>query len=84
MNTFENFKFTFETDEAYEKAERTGYVPDFDMVRMVVENEEGSVDFPVRTREELIKLYEGFSIAPSVVVKVYPSVHYYDINDYVD
>lgn len=86
MNKFENFKFTFETNEAYEAAQRTGYVPEFDMVRAVVEREgDYTVDFPVPTRQELMEMYERYSnITDAKIVNVYQSVHHYDINDYID
>ena len=76
-----DFKFTFQTEDEQFAAERTGYIEAYDCVRMEVKHPQGgSVDFPVKNREsyeELLKKNEGY------IVTVYPTVHSYDIQDYL-
>jgi len=75
------FKFTFETEQEQYAAERTGYIAEYDCVRMEVKHSQGgSIDFPVKNREQYQKMLEvhGESIA-----NVYPTVHSYDIQDYL-
>ena len=52
-----DFKFEFETDEELEKAERTGYVPLCDIVRISFYHNEHEVeiDYPVKSRETYIR-----------------------------
>ena len=73
-------KFTFETNNELMRAECRGYIPEYDIVRMVVKYSDGStIDFPVKTLEEYHKMlieHEGH------IEEVYPAVHYYDIQDY--
>lgn len=80
FEVFAKFQFTFETEDAYHQAQRSGYVPDFDIVRMVVKYDNGStLDFPCKSRESFdsyLKLH-GDS-----VIEVYADVHYYDVQEY--
>ncbi len=82
MNTQKDFKFTFETEAEQRQAElATGYIDEYDCVRMVVKYPEGGeIDFPVKNRESYLKLLEfhGDSISD-----VYPTVHSYDVQDYL-
>ena len=75
------FKFTFETEADQYAAERTGYIAEYDCVRMEVKAPQGgSIDFPVKNREsykEMLEAHEGY------ILKVYPTVHSYDIQDYL-
>ena len=77
----EEFKFTFETDADQFAAERTGYIDEYDCVRMEVKHTEGgSIDFPIKNREEYNRALE---IHNGYIVKVYPTVHSYDAQDYL-
>jgi hypothetical protein len=77
---FAKFQFTFETEDAYFAAQRSGYIPDFDIVRMVVKHDNGStIDFPCKSRESFeacLKIY-GDNVS-----EVYADVHYYDVQEY--
>jgi hypothetical protein len=77
----QDFKFTFETQDEQFAAERTGYIDTYDCVRMEVKHPEGgSIDFPVKNRESYKRLLiqnEGY------ITKVYPTVHSYDMYDYL-
>ena len=81
METPKDFKFTFETEDEQVRAERTGHIESYDCVRMEVRDPQGgSVDFPVKNRESyerLLKQNEGY------IVTVYPTVHSYDVQDYL-
>lgn len=78
----QDFKFTFETEIDQDKAERIGYIEAYDCVRMEVRptGHLGSIDFPVKNRERFnryLKVYEG------QILNIYPTVHSYDIEDYL-
>ena len=77
-----DYKFTFETEDEQFAAERTGYIDAYDCVRMEVQYwpEGGSVDFPVKNRESFERLME---MHKGNIVKVYPTVHSYDVYDYL-
>lgn len=79
--TLTQFKFTFETEQEQFEAERTGYIDAYDCVRMEVSHPDGgSVDFPVKNREsfdEYLALHWG------QITKIYPTVHSYDVQDYL-
>lgn len=77
----EEFKFTFETQDDQFDAERTGYIDSYDCVRMEVKDPQGgSIDFPVKNRESYYRL---LTIHGNNIAKVYPTVHSYDIQDYL-
>lgn len=76
-----DFKFTFETEAELWKAQATGYIDEYDCVRVEVKHAEGgSTDFPVKSREELANIIERHG---SAIVKIYPTVHSYDVMDYL-
>lgn len=76
------FKFTFETKQEQFDAERTGYIDAYDCVRMEIKpwHSKGTIDFPIKNREsykEMLKVHKGD------ILRVYPTVHSYDIQDYL-
>lgn len=80
MTTTE-FKFTFETDQEQFEAERTGYIDAYDCVRMEVQHPSGGlIDFPVKNRESFD---EYLAIHLGQITNIYPTVHSYDIQDYL-
>jgi hypothetical protein len=77
----QEFNFTFETEQEQFAAEGTGYIAEYDCVRMEVKHPNGgSVDFPVKNRESYNKMLEMHG---ENITKVYPTVHSYDIQDYL-
>ena len=79
--TTTQFKFTFETEQEQFDAERTGYIDAYDCVRMAVSHPNGgSVDFPVKNRESFDEYLE---IHLGNITNIYPTVHSYDIQDYL-
>ena len=79
--TTTKFKFTFETEQEQFEAERTGYIDAYDCVRMEVKHPNGgSIDFPIKNLEsfdEYLGLHWGN------ITNIYPTVHSYDIQDYL-
>jgi hypothetical protein len=76
----EDFKFTFETEEDLYQAERTGYIDAYDCVRMEVSKHGSIMDFPVKNKESYHRLLN--SLSKDQIIKIYPTVHSYDIQDY--
>ena len=77
-----DYNFTFETEDEQRQAElQTGYIDSFDCVRMVVRHPQGGeIDFPVKNRESFEKLKEFHG---SSIVSIYPTVHSYDVENYL-
>jgi hypothetical protein len=75
------FKFTYETEEEYRNAELSGYIESFDCVRVTIKHSQGGeIDFPVKSREELNKVLDFHG---SSIYDIYPTVHSYDVQDYL-
>ena len=76
-----NYKFTFETENDYFNAERTGHIDSFDIVRVAVKYpDECTVDFPIKSREEFEKF---LNTTKGKIVEIYPAVHSYTFYDYL-
>ena len=79
------YTFTFRLESDYYKAQSTGCIKEYDMMRIEVHDEEGMMigDYPVHSLEEYVKhvkhLHENKTSYTS-----YPSKHYYDISEYDD
>ena len=79
----QNFKFTFETNDDYMRARMTGYIDNFDVVRVNIKYDDGyDVDFPATSREEFNRIIENATKNGHEIVKMYQAEHYYDIADY--
>lgn len=79
----ENPRFTFSTIDEYENAKRTGYIDTYDIVRVVMQNDFRTVDYPVHSLEEYNQIKNNENKA-KFVVKSYQEKHAYDIQDYYD
>lgn len=80
-----DFKFEFETDEELEKAERTGYIPLCDIVRISFFHNEHDleIDYPVKSRETYIRDLEKLNNDKNItILNVYQDKWYYDINEH--
>lgn len=73
------YKFTFKTDAELFQAEATGYIESYDMVRMVVKNDNGSADFPCKSEEDY---HQCLKVHGANIQRVYQETHGFDINDY--
>jgi hypothetical protein len=79
----EVFEFTFKTIDDYYKAERTGYIDDFKIVRIKVANKDGGWhDYPIKSEEEYYIHLKELKDRKAQIIEVYPTIHYYDIQEY--
>jgi hypothetical protein len=77
-----NYKFTFETEQDYLNATKSGYIESFDIVRVVVKYpDNGTLDFPIKSNEELHNFVKS---CDDEIIKIYQAEHSYDIADYYD
>lgn len=77
----QDYKFTFETQQELWRAESSGYIPDYDCVRVEIRHPQGGgVDFPCKSREDFLRVMADRG---HQIVKVYPSVHWYEREDYL-
>jgi hypothetical protein len=80
MDNYQVFKFTFETEDELFQAERSGYIESYDCIRMEVKKHGVVQDFPVKSKDSYIRLLNVLS--QDQIIKVYPTVHSYDLQDY--
>lgn len=81
----ENPVFTFKTDNDYHNARSSGYIDDYDVVRIEVRHPSGGgVDFATHSEEEYFEALDRIKKSDSEIVKTYQDKMYYDINDYYD
>ena len=79
----EVFEFTFKTIDDYYKAERTGYIDENKIVRIKVANKDGGWhDYPIKSEEEYYIHLKELKDRKAEIVEVYPTIHYYDIQEY--
>lgn len=79
----EVFEFTFKTIDDYYKAERTGYIDEFKIVRIKVANKDGGWhDYPIKSEEEYYTHLKELKDRKAEIIEVYPTIHYYDIQEY--
>ena len=79
----EVFDFTFKTIDDYYKAERTGYIDEFKIVRAKVSNKDGGWhDYPIKSEEEYYCELKRIKDSGNKIIEIYPSIHYYDIQEY--
>ena len=87
IKTNPDFKFTFDSDVELRRAQMTGYIESYDMVRICVKRLDNGnqIDFPLKTREdyfnEVARLNERFNEYD--MVEIYQDTHMYDIQDYI-
>ena len=70
--------FTYKTEKDFQNACLTGqaYCDLYDMVRFVVKHiDGGTIDFPVKTREEALKLSVDFTNRGIKILDVYQTKH---------
>jgi len=82
-----NFKFTFDSDVELRRAQLSGYIESYDMVRICVKRLDNGnqVDFPINTREDyfnqVASLNERFNEYD--MVEIYQDTHSFDMYDYI-
>ena len=79
-----NFKFKFKTENDYMEARSRGYIDQYDMVRVHVKSKDGesSVDYPIHSEENYVKVVSELENKPHLECNVYQSTHYYDVSEY--
>lgn len=81
----ENPVFTFKTDNDYHNARSSGYIDDYDIVRIEVKHPSGGgVDFATHSEEEYFEALDRIKKSGAKIVRTYQDKMYYDINDYYD
>jgi hypothetical protein len=82
-----DYKFTFDTETQHSRAQMTGYIESYDIVRICVRRLDNGnqVDFPLKNREdyynEVARLNERAS--EFEMVEIYQDTLTYDIQDYI-
>jgi hypothetical protein len=75
-----NYEFTFKTDAEYFKARMTGFIPEYDCVRMTVKRLGGGIiDFPIHSEEEL---HDTVKRMEHEIIDIYPSKSFYEWDEY--
>lgn len=81
----QNPVFTFKTDNDYHNARSSGYIDDYDIVRIEVKHPSGGgVDFATHSEEEYFEALKRIRESGAEIVRTYQDKMYYDINDYYD
>jgi hypothetical protein len=81
----ENPVFTFKTDNEYHNARRSGYIDDYDIVRIEIKHPLGSrLDFATHSEEEYLEALDRIKKSEAQIVRTYQDKMYYDINEYYD
>ena len=82
-----NYKFTFDTDVDLRRAELTGYIESYDMVRICVKQIDNGnqVDFPIKTREDYFETVASLNERSNEydMVEIYQDTHSFDMYDYI-
>ena len=75
-----SYTFTFETDDQLFRAESTGYIDVYDMVRICRKFDNGNIiDYPCKSRESFEHDLNKYKDS---IVEIYQSKHFYDVMDY--
>ncbi|MEI6880462.1 MAG: hypothetical protein WCK82_03975 [Bacteroidota bacterium] len=80
-----NMKFTFKTEAEYHRAQKSGRIEYYDIVRIVRKMKNGDEwDIPTHSEEGFNELMEKYKNDPNIVETLcYEDVSYYDIEEYL-
>ena len=82
-----DFKFTFDSDVDLRRAELTGYIESYDMVRICVKRLDNGnqVDFPIKTREDYFETVASLNERSNEydMVEIYQDTHMFDMYDFI-
>ena len=82
-----NFKFTFDTDVELRRAELSGHIESYDMVRICVKRLDNGnqVDFPIKSREDYFETVSNLNERANEyeMVEIYQDTHSFDMYDYM-
>jgi hypothetical protein len=78
-------KFTFKTEAEYHRAQKSGRIEYYDIVRIVRKMKNGDEwDIPTHSEEGFNELMEKYKNDPNIVETLcYEDVSYYDIEEYL-
>lgn len=75
-----NLEFTFKTVSDYFSAKMTGFIPEFNYVRVEVVQENGlHMDFPLYSQQEYFNYLEIARMNNTTVLNVYPVATPYEL-----
>lgn len=80
----ENPVFTFKTNADYEWEKRSGYIDDYDIVRIEVKEKDFTFDYPAHSEEQYFEDLKKLKERGAEVVRTYQDKGYYDIREYYD
>jgi hypothetical protein len=82
-----NFKFTFDTDVELRRAEFTGHIESYDMVRICVKRLDNGnqVDYPLKSREDYFETVASLNERSNEydMVEIYQDTHSFSMYDYI-
>lgn len=78
-----NYTFTFITEQEYWNARSTGYIKEYDLMRIEVYDENDMMigDYPINTMEEFIRDVKHFN-ENKMKFSTYSDKSYFDIEEY--
>lgn len=78
-----NYTFTFITEQEYWNARSTGYIKEYDLMRIEVHDDNGMMigDYPVNTMEEFVRDIKNLN-QKNAKFSVYSDKSYFDIEEY--
>lgn len=83
LSIVDSLIFPFNTEEEHNKARFSGYIPLCDVVRVAIKEENQTLDIPIISREEYIKVLSNLCKTENrELVEVYQDKWMYDIKDY--
>lgn len=81
-----SFKFTFDNDSQLRRAEMTGYIESYDMIRICIKRLDTGcqLDFPIKSREDYFETVASLNERASEfeLVEIYQDTHMFDIGDF--
>jgi hypothetical protein len=78
-----NYTFTFALENDYIEAISKGYIEEYEIMRIEIQDENGNItlDYPTHSLEEYIKHIKSLNKNQTISIS-YSSKHYYDASEY--
>ena len=79
MNELSAFEFTYKTDAEYRSAKLSGYIDEYNNVRIeVITNEGWHIDFPAHSEQDYYECLNRAQKEGDKIIRVYANVDYYE------
>lgn len=80
-----DFKFTFNSEAQLDRAQMSGYIESYDIVRVCLKLDNGNqIDFPLKSKEDYINQVNRINNDDAIVsAEFYSAEHMYDVQDYI-